>query len=489
MSIGKYCLLWFSIVTLSASPSRGAPQSEATQECLECHAESTPGIVHDWSTSRHSLTTPQAALKKPALERRMSAESVPARLKAVVVGCAECHAQNPDAHPDTVEHSGHRIHTVVTPADCRTCHPVEVEQFSSSKKAHAVDNLESNPLFKLLVDTVLDAGGTHGRSVEKTATRAISCLGCHGTRVAVTGKRKVETDQGEMEFANLSGWPNQGVGRVNPDKTLGACTACHPRHGFSIEVARKPDTCGQCHLEPDVPAYNVYRESKHGNLERSLGAGWNWTRIPWRPGADFTAPTCAACHNALLTSGEGEEIAPRTHDFGARLWVRLFGLPLSHPQPKNGATHHIRNADKQPLPVTFDGRPATGFLIDQKEQSKRRNQMARVCQACHSSGWVEGHLVQMERVAADADRMVQEATRLIQLAWKRRRADKKNPFDEVIERLWVRQWLFYANSVRYAAAMSGPDYAAFKNGWWNLTENLQKLQKAVSPVSGKRRSK
>ena len=37
-------------------------------------------------------------------------------------------------------------------------------------------------------------------------------------------------------------------------------------------------------------------------------------------------------------------------------------------------------------------------------------------------------------------------------------------FDEANEQKWIREWLFYANSVRYAAAMSGPDYATFKNG-------------------------
>jgi hypothetical protein len=55
-------------------------------------------------------------------------------------------------------------------------------------------------------------------------------------------------------------------------------------------------------------------------------------------------------------------------------------------------------------------------------------------------------------------------------------ADPTNPFDESIEHKWIEQWLFYANSIRYAAAMSGPDYNAFKNGWWRLTKNLQDMK-------------
>ena len=42
---------------------------------------------------------------------------------------------------------------------------------------------------------------------------------------------------------------------------------------------------------------------------------------------------------------------------------------------------------------------------------------------------------------------------------------------------WVLQWLFYANSVRYATAMSGPGHAAFKNGWWDLARNLEFMKK------------
>jgi hypothetical protein len=64
-------------------------------------------------------------------------------------------------------------------------------------------------------------------------------------------------------------------------------------------------------------------------------------------------------------------------------------------------------------------------------------------------------------------------------------ADRKNPFDEALEQQWVRQWLFYANSVRYGSAMSGPDYVAFKNGWWELTNGLQRMHETVNPARKK----
>jgi len=58
-------------------------------------------------------------------------------------------------------------------------------------------------------------------------------------------------------------------------------------------------------------------------------------------------------------------------------------------------------------------------------------------------------------------------------------------FYEAIEKKWVEHWLFYASSIRYAAAMAGPDYASFKNGWWELTRNLQEIKGFVDSGSQK----
>ena len=59
-------------------------------------------------------------------------------------------------------------------------------------------------------------------------------------------------------------WPNTGIGRINPDGSEGACTACHARHQFSAEQARHPENCGRCHMGPDHPQKEIYEESKHG---------------------------------------------------------------------------------------------------------------------------------------------------------------------------------------------------------------------------------
>ncbi len=458
--------------------------SSQTTECLGCHTVYTPGIVQDWLSSRHAKGAPAEAMEKPAMERRISAESVPDGLSRFVVGCYECHSRNLNSHKDSFEHMGFKINVVVSPNDCRTCHPVEVGQYSDSKKAHAIKNLMDNPVTHALVMTITGPKKMEGGKIithkPSDMTLRETCLGCHGTKIDVRGMKTVATKIGDITVPNLSNWPNQGVGRENPDGSLGACTACHPRHGFSIEVARKPYTCNQCHLEPDVPAWNVYKESKHGNIFSSKYHEWDFTSVPWKVGKDFKAPTCATCHNSLLVTAEGEKVAERSHDFGSRLWVRLFGLVYAHPQPKSGNTTTIRNKDGLPLPTTFTGIPASEFLIDRDEQEKRLATMKGICNNCHGTNWVTGHFEKLDNTIKETNEMTLAATQLLLEAWDKGLEDKSNPFDEQVEQFWAKQWLFFSNSTRYASAMTGAaDYAAFHHGWWDLTNNLLQMRSMI----------
>ena len=469
------CLCAFASSIASIGVIADAPVSRESQACIFCHQIATPGIVGDWSSSRHAQTTPAAALGQPVLARRTSVEDLRAIARPEnAVSCFECHGLNPNNHDDNFTHFGTGINIVVTPQDCATCHPVEFEQYQGSKKAHAVDNLRRNPVYSALVNTILSVDG----EVSDT-TRGETCFACHGTEVKVDGVREISSNFGKLQVPELTNWPNQGVGRINPDGSTGSCASCHPRHGFSLQVARSPATCGQCHLEPDVPAYNVYRESKHGNIYDVRKANWDMDGVPWVVGEDFTAPTCAACHVSLVTDSAGNVMAERSHDFGSRLWVRVFGLIASHPQPKDGRTYLISNDDGLPMPTTFAGTPASEHLISTSEQKIRQGRMTDVCSACHSSSWISGYLERFEATVKEADSMVLAATALVQEAWEKGMADPANPFDELIESHWIRQWLFYANSVRYASAMLGPDYAAFKNGFWYLKENLLEMEEML----------
>ncbi len=479
-------LFFFLLVNLSYGQDIELPKntSAQTKQCIGCHKQYTPGIVYDWLRSRHSKYSPDEGMKRSELEKRISAKSVADNLKSVVVGCFECHGLNTDKHQDSFSHFGNKINVVVSPNDCAVCHPEEVKQYKGTKKYHAYGNLMNNPVYHALAVTSTGlVTYENGKLLQKSPsdkTLNETCLGCHGTEVKVKGMKKIKSSMGDLEISvpDLTNWPNQGVGRINPDDSLGACSSCHPRHEFSIEMARKPYTCAQCHLEPDVPAYNVYKESKHGNIYESIGENkWNFEAVPWKIGKDFNAPTCATCHNSLVVRPDGKVIAERTHDFSERLWVRIFGLIYTHPQPKSGDTTIIKNADGLPLPVTFTGKLAEEYLISKSEAEKRMKKMKNVCSSCHNTDWIDGHFSKMDNTIKETDEMTKAATLLLVDAWNKGLADNKNPFDEPIERKWVQQWLFYGNSTRYSSAMSGaPDYATFKYGWWELTKNLQEMK-------------
>lgn len=111
--------------------------------------------------------------------------------------------------------------------------------------------------------------------------------------------------------------------------------------------------------------------------------------------------------------------------------------------------------------------------------------MKRICQACHSSSWAESHFSKLQAAIEEADKMVLTSTNLLLEAWNKEIADQSNPFDEAIEQKWIKQWLYYANSIRYAAAMGGPDFAAFKNGWFELSKNLQEMKDFIELKSRK----
>lgn len=384
---------------------------------MECHKQFTPGIVEDWLRSRHAKTIPSGALKRPEIERRISTKKLPTALGNVVVGCYECHGLNPEKHRDHFDHMGFKINVIVSPNDCATCHLVEANEFSGSKKALAAGNLTKNPLYHSLVEMVISKKAINeGKVVQLDVsdfTRHETCFSCHGTEIKVAGMQEVETRMGKIKLPNLIQWPNQGVGMVNPDGSLGACSACHARHKFSIEVARKPYTCAQCHLDPDVPAWNVYKENKHGNIYFSNYSKWNFSEVPWRLGKDFQTPTCATCHNSLIVSPDAKEVAQRSHDFGARLWVRLFGLVYSHPQPKHADTSIIRNKDGLPLPTAFTGEVAIEGLIDKDDQARRQKMMSRVCNSCHGTTWVNRHFEKLHNTIKEVDSMTLAATGLL----------------------------------------------------------------------------
>ena len=476
-------LIFFQPVSALAA---GVPVSDATAECLECHASIHPGIVKDWQNSRHAEITPEKALKQTGLSLKVSSKAIPEKLQNTAVGCAECHMLNSKAHAGAFEHNGYDIHVVVSPKDCSTCHSEEANQYSRNIMSHAYDNLAGNEFYQMHERSIIGGSKTLPMEINfrpsNAATKAEACYYCHGTELKVSGNEIRDTQiAGELEFPVIEGWPNQGVGRINLDGSLGSCSACHTRHAFSIEMARKPHTCMECHIGPDVPAYKVYSASKHGNLYSAMHTSWDFKAVPWMIGKDFTAPTCATCHISLLVNTDEEVVSERTHQMSDRLPWRILGLIYAHPHPQSPDTTVIRNKDGLPLPTDFDGGFAAEFLIGKDEMERRRKNMQAACLSCHGTSWVKGHWRRFENTIKQTNADTLYGTGIMNKIWAKGFAtgfsQKGNPFDEAVEKKWANSWLFYANSIRFASAMAGGgDYGVFADGRYQLSKTLLELR-------------
>ncbi len=431
----------------------GAKISDETSSCISCHESIYPGIVNSWKSSKHA--------KKG-------------------IGCFECHGKNNHGHKDTFEHNGFKIHVVVTPKDCGTCHRVEEKEYRENMMSYAYDNLMKNKIYLDLEKNINFMGLSKEDLSEdkKNSILADSCLYCHGTKLKLIGWEKRETMFGDLKFPKLRGWPNQGVGRINPDGSRGSCTSCHSRHSFSIEIARKPYSCAQCHKGPDVPAYKVYSVSKHGNIYKSIGYRFNFKDVPWKVGKDFTVPTCATCHMSEIATPDGKIILKRTHKVSDRLSYRIFGNPYAHPHPIGPKTYELKNKQGLQLPISLDGTGQDSpMLIDKKTQLVRAREMNKLCNRCHSYNWTNSHFNKLDNIIFTTNRLVKKATMTMVKYWDKGIIkgikQHKSIFDEPIEKKWTELWLFYANSIRFSAAMSGGgDYGVFANGRFYLNKNL-----------------
>ncbi|MBA3029940.1 MAG: hydroxylamine oxidase [Desulfobacteraceae bacterium] len=459
--------------------------SDATSDCLACHSEIHSGITRDWEKGRHSSVSPRSASGVEEMSRKITAKDIPNALQDVVVGCAECHTLRPEAHADTFEHNGYEVHVVVTPDDCAVCHAEEAGQYTKNIMSHAYGNLARNPVYQQLEAGIIGKIRRENKTISfdppDEGAKAEACYHCHGTKLSVSGTETRETElAGELSFPVIQGWPNQGVGRINPDQSKGSCTSCHTRHAFSMELARKPDACMECHIGPDVPAYKVYSASKHGNIYSALGHSWNFTPATWTVGKDFTAPTCAACHISQIAAEGKGMVSKRTHQMNDRLPWRIFGLIYAHPHPKEPDTTVIRNASGLPLPTDLDGTVAQGHLIDKNEMEQRKNTMEGLCLNCHDTSWVNAFWQRFEHSIARANQDVLSATLIMEDIWKKGYAQgidkKQNPFDQAIEKKWTDVWQFYANTMRFSSAMAGGgDYSVYAGGRYQLAQSLLEL--------------
>ena len=154
----------------------------------------------------------------------------------------------------------------------------------------------------------------------------------------------------------------------------------------------------------------------------------------------------------------------------------------------------IVNASKLNLPTELSGEPVASAVIDPEELAKRKSALKRTCRPCHGQSVIEGHFAQFERTIETTNSMTLAATKLVQRAWAsgaaRGPAQGGSPYDEPLERRWVEQWLFWANSTRFSSAMMGWDHGVFEGGRWEQSKGLKELKEAVEQAErakGKKR--
>ncbi len=381
--------------------------SKETLECVACHKKNNPGIVQQWGDSKHY------------------------RAK---VGCYECHQadpKDPDAFLHGPKNAKKYIAIIVSPKDCANCHEKEVKEMTESHHAKAGRILGS--LDNLLAEVVEGNSGfvTPGFPQGNSAAAVNGCWQCHGSQVKVL-------KDGELDPAT---WPNTGIGRINPDGSEGACSACHSRHRFSVAQARRPENCGKCHLGPDHPQEEIYQESKHGVAYNANVDKMNLDSPKWIVGEDYNAaPTCATCHMSAAKD------LPVSHDVGLRIsWNNR--PPVSIRPEQSDAKMGLAGAN-----------------VDWKT---RRSSMKKVCEACHEETWVDNFYTQYdglidlynEKYAKPGLALMAAAKPLL----------KPANFSNKIDWTWFELWHHEGRRARHAASMQGPDYTH-----WHGTYDLAK---------------
>lgn len=348
---------------------------EVAGKCMTCHKEKSPGLYQQWFTSAHGLNK---------------------------VTCIECHHAR-KGEPDAYMHEGALIATLVTPKDCAACHEKEAKQVEASYHATAGEILESQDAY------LAHAAGGHPVAVA-------GCESCHGIKVRI--------DPDATNKLSRESWPNSGIGRLNPDGSKGACTACHTRHSFSVAQARKPESCGKCHLGPDHPQKEIFEASKHGNAYFTHQDEMNIKADRWAVGIDyFAAPTCATCHQSRTATQEV------THDVGAR--------------------------------ISWTLRPPVSKRKD--DWTLKRENMQEVCLNCHGTDFVKGHYYQFDGVVnLYNEKFGKPATEIINLVKSKNLMENKAGFSNDIEWEYWELWHHEGRRARHGAAMMGPDYT-----WWH----------------------
>jgi hydroxylamine dehydrogenase len=397
--VALVALLGLTVVALTILRAPGASLFEqvnalatSDDECVTCHRQTTPGIVEQFGRST---------------------------MAGAEVRCRDCHEVE-RGYPGAVEHEDTFVLSQPTPARCDRCHSSEVAQFYQSRHSlpayvamTGVDVLRDEHL--AMYRAIPEGGFAPDKmrnalfAIEGPDVTRFACEACHN------------------------------IGRPQADGSAGECQQCHLRHTFSLEQARKPETCNACHIGPDHPQWEIYQESPHGIAYATGGDTWNWEAEPGTlQVTDFPAPTCATCH----FSGFGT--AGTTHDVGDRLAWFLFA-PISERRP--------------------------GW-----EDNLVR--MQAVCAECHNQVFIDDFYADADVATEAVNRWVRESDTLM-APLKGTGLLTDDPFDDPLDFVYFELWHHWGRTAKFGTWMQGPDYTQW-HGVYELLSDLAELRELTA---------
>jgi len=360
--------------------------------CVTCHRQSTPGIVEQYGRST---------------------------MAGAEVSCRDCH-EVPADYPAAVEHEGAFVLSQPTPAKCEQCHVAEVAQFYQSR--------HSLPAYVAMTGSDV-LGADHLAMYQAIPEGGFAPDKMRNALFAIEGP----------DVTRFACEACHNIGRPQPDSSVGECQQCHLRHTFSLEQARKPETCNACHIGPDHPQWEIYQESPHGIAYATGGDAWNWEAEPGTLSVnDFPAPTCATCH----FSGFGA--SGTTHDVGDRLTWYLFA-PISERRP-TWQDNLVR--------------------------------MQNVCLECHNRVFIETFYADADRATEAVNTWVRDSDDLM-APLKSAGLLTSEPFDEPLDFVYFELWHHWGRTAKFGTWMQGPDYTQW-HGIYELLSDLAELRELTA---------
>lgn len=339
------------------------------------------------------------------------------------VGCAACHGSAHQTENDA------RNAQRPTPKVCGECHEKQVKQFSGGKHALAQVSVQAIPML---------AG-------QPPAVRAMGCEACHS------------------------------VGKAWPDGSVGRCDACHTRHAFSKEEARRPEACETCHMGEDHSQYEMWRSAKHGvihHLDPTSGR----------------APACQTCHMQ-----EGDHAVMTGWGFlGLRLpvpdeqWTKdtMTIVQAIGPWGRDEAGMKARVGAIAALKLA---------RLDQPSFAEQRDKMLRVCAKCHSWSFGQQHLETADEVVRETTHLLAESVRVVEGLY----ADGILPKDPSqprqldlllfyeaptqIEQELYRMFLFHRQKAFQGAVHANADYMHWF-GWAPMKSSAQRIRELAESM-------